>query len=975
MRQILSITRKELDSYFGSPMALIFLGTFLAITLFTFFWVDTFFARGIADVRPLFSWMPLLLIFLVAALTMRQWSEEQRSGTLEMLLTLPVRPWQLVVGKFLAVMALVTLALVLTLPLPISVAMLGPLDWGPVIGGYVAALLLAAAYSAIGLFISSRTDNQLVALISTGLLGGLFYLIGTTNITSFVGGSTGTFLRSLGTGSRFESIERGVIDLRDLIYYLSLTAFFLVLNTFSLDGKRWSKGLRTLNYRRSASIFASLIGINLLLLNTWLTPLNGLRLDLTQQQEYSLSQTTKDLLGNLQEPLLIRGYISEKSHPLLNPLRPQVEDLLREYVIAGNGKVQGEVIDPAKKPDLETEANQTYGIQPVPFQVADRYQNSVINSYFDILVRYGDQDVVLSFRDLIEVVPKNDGTVDVHLRNLEYDLTSAIKKVVYGFQSVESVLAAISNPVDLTFFVTPKVLPGELKDAPTTIEKVAQDIAKQSNGKLVYKRVDPDDPASGVTRKQLEETDGLQPFQVSLFSNDTYYMHMVLTNGQNKQLIYPPNDLSEGSVRTALENALKRSSSGFLKVIGLWTPPATPQQDAFGQQQQPLSSWNMINQKLAQEYTVKTVDLSTGKAPTDIDTLVVLMPQNMTDKERFAIDQFLMRGGSVIVGAGNYAPNADPATGGLGLKPVENSLQDMLKSYGIDVQQSMVMDDQSQPFPVPVQRQVGGAQVQEIQAIKFPFFVDVRPSGMERSQSIVSGLPAVSMNWVSPIVLDPAKNKDRQTSVLLKSSDNSWLRTNPDIQPNLVQYPDRGFPVEGEMKSYPLAVVVQGTFESYFKGKPSPFVEPTPGPTQPGAAPAPTPTAGPAPDMGALSTSPASARLVIIGSGEFADDFVLQLSSRLVQDQILNNLQFIQNAVDWSVEDTDLLSIRSRGTYTRLLDPLSERQQTTWEMGNYLVALLALFLTGGLWYVRRRNEQPMELSPSSAMVHAPATGD
>src|SRR5947199_4609729 len=121
MRQILSITRKELDSYFGSPMAMIFLGAFLAITLFTFFWVETFFARGIADVRPLFSWMPLLLIFLVAALTMRQWSEEQRSGTLEMLLTLPVRGWQLVVGKFLAVMALVTLALVLTLPLPISV--------------------------------------------------------------------------------------------------------------------------------------------------------------------------------------------------------------------------------------------------------------------------------------------------------------------------------------------------------------------------------------------------------------------------------------------------------------------------------------------------------------------------------------------------------------------------------------------------------------------------------------------------------------------------------------------------------------------------------------------------------------------------------------------------------------------------------------------------------------------------------------
>ena len=155
MKQVLAITRKELAGYFGSPLALIFLGAFVGVTLFVFFWVDAFFARGISDVRPLFQWMPLLLIFLVAALTMRQWSEEQRSGTLEMLMTLPVKPWQLVLGKFLAVMSMVALALALTLPLPITVAMLGNLDWGPVVGGYLAALLLGAAYAAIGLFISA----------------------------------------------------------------------------------------------------------------------------------------------------------------------------------------------------------------------------------------------------------------------------------------------------------------------------------------------------------------------------------------------------------------------------------------------------------------------------------------------------------------------------------------------------------------------------------------------------------------------------------------------------------------------------------------------------------------------------------------------------------------------------------------------------------------------------------------------------
>jgi ABC-2 type transport system permease protein len=269
---------------------------------------------------------------------------------------------------------------------------------------------------------------------------------------------------------------------------------------------------------------------------------------------------------------------------------------------------------------------------------------------------------------------------------------------------------------------------------------------------------------------------------------------------------------------------------------------------------------------------------------------------------------------------------------------------------------------------------VGGFQVQEIEAINFPFFVDVRPDGMERSQPIVSGLPAVTLNWVSPVVLDEAKNKERQTSVLLRSTQNSWLRTNIDINPNPELYPERGYPVEGEMKSFPLAVMVQGVFESYFKDKPSPFTQ-EPAPTDPQAQPTPTP-AGPSADISALTVSPPGARLVVVGSGEFLDDTVLRISSQIVQDRVLNNLQFAQNAVDWAVEDTDLLSIRSRGSYTRLLDPLTEDEQLTWELGNYIVALVALLLVGGIWWLFRRNEQPMQLSePASRGVSASTVGD
>ncbi len=188
MKQILAITRKELNSYFNSLLAIIFLGTFLAAIAIIFFTVEGFFARGIADIRPLFAMIPVLLIFLIAALTMRQWSEETRSGTLEILLSLPTNHVQLVLGKFLAVMGMISIALLLTLPFPILVSFLGSLDWGPVIGGYLASLLIAAAYASIGLFISSKTDNQIVALILTVITGGAFYLIGSDFFTGLFSG-------------------------------------------------------------------------------------------------------------------------------------------------------------------------------------------------------------------------------------------------------------------------------------------------------------------------------------------------------------------------------------------------------------------------------------------------------------------------------------------------------------------------------------------------------------------------------------------------------------------------------------------------------------------------------------------------------------------------------------------------------------------------------------------------------------------
>lgn len=937
MKQILAITRKELNGYFNSLLAIIFLGTFLAAIAVIFFSVEGFFARGIADIRPLFTWIPILLIFLIAALTMRQWSEEQRSGTLEILLSLPTNHIQLVLGKFLAVMSMIGIALLLTLPFPIMVSLLGNLDWGPVFGGYLASILIAAAYASIGLFISSRTDNQIVALILTVIIGGAFYVVGSTFFTSFFPGPVVEILRALGTGSRFESIQRGVIDLRDLVYYGSLSALFLVLNVLSIDSLRWSE--IPSNYRFTYLRTTALICLNLIAINIWVYPLYGLRLDLTAQKEFTISQTTKDLISTLPEQLLIRAYMSEKTHPLLSPLIPQINDMLREYEIASRGMITAEVVDPITDPEIETEANQAYGIQPTPFQVAGRNESSIINAYFDVLVRYGDQTIVVGLEDLIEVQQSGTG-MNVVLKNLEYNLTSAIKKTVYGFQSIDSILAEIQEPVNLTLFVSRNLLPESETEIIDVINQIATDIQSKSNGKFVFNTIDPDEAGASITRQQLIEEVGIEPYPVDLFSQDTYFFHMLLQNGDQSQLIYPPIEANEADIRMSIESALKRTTSGFLKMVGIWTPPTTTT-DMYGQTVQAVSSYQFALEQLSSEYELQYVDLTTGRVPDNFDAIVVIAPQNLAEIEQYAIDQFLMRGGSVILAISPYKLDVDQFSGNLTLTPVETGLMEMLSFYGVDVQNLVVMDLQNAAFPVMVNRNLGQVQVQEIQAVSYPYFVDVRPDMMDGENLIVTGLPALSMNWSSPVQLSEEKNQNRETSVLVSSSLSSWTSSSTNIQPDFEMYPEVGFEVGQSQSSYPLAVAIQGNFESFFRDKPVP-----------------TSTTGEAettsPALTTVSQSSEDSRLVVFGSTGFIDDLPLQLSSQLTKDYVVNNLRLLQNAVDWSVEDTDLLSIRSRGSATRVLIPLDTQQQTFWEVSIYIIEALLLLGLYVYWQFKNR---------------------
>lgn len=238
MNAVATVAKRELRAYFNSPMAYVFLVVFTVGATLLFFNLPPFFAVGEASLRGLWDKVPLILLFLVPALTMRLWAEEARQGTLESLVTMPARDSQLVLGKFLASWALLGVGLLLTLGLPLTVASIGNLDWGPVIGGYCGAMLLGAAYLAIGQFVSATTENQLLAFILTLAVCLIFYGFGWAVFTSELPQGAAEFFRKLGTGSRFERIARGVLELHDVLYYATLTGFFLLLSVGALRARR-----------------------------------------------------------------------------------------------------------------------------------------------------------------------------------------------------------------------------------------------------------------------------------------------------------------------------------------------------------------------------------------------------------------------------------------------------------------------------------------------------------------------------------------------------------------------------------------------------------------------------------------------------------------------------------------------------------------------------------------------------------------
>lgn len=910
---IWTLAKKELRGYFNSAVALIFLGAFLVGGLYTFFWYEKFFARGLADLRPLFEWMPVLLAILISALSMRLWAEERNTGTLEVLLTLPVPRWKLVAGKFVGGMLLIAVALALTLGIPLTVAQMGNLDVGPVIGGYLAALLLSAAYLVIGMCMSAITGNQIVAFIGTACVFALFAGIG----------KLGAVGRLFGMSTRFESVARGVLDLRDLAFYAGIVAIGFAVNVLILGSVSWGNAKRARERRMQTGLSVGLIAVNAILLVLWLSPVRSARIDLTQDGAYSLSRTTRDLLSGLDEQLLIRGYFSETTHPELEPLIPQLRDLLEEYRGAGGGKVKVEIIDPTDDAEAKRDAKDRFDIEPKPIAFATANQRSVVNAYFSIAIQYGDHHEVIDLMDLIQVRQLDINHNEIELGNNEYEITKSIKKAVQANASLDTLFAATPGKIKMTVYLTPESLPDPLKSMPATLDKVTKELIKESAGKL---EVTTTAPKTEPEMIELYRTYGIRP-NPDLTTGKTYYFAILVEIAGRFVRITPPE--TESGVKAAILDGLKRGAPGFTKVVGIWAPQAITPPPMGGmpprQQMPPPQTFNKLREALGGDYEVRDVPL-TEQVPSNVDVLILAGPANLDATAAGFVEQFANRGGSLVVLGGRFRLAPNPT--GIAIEKVTTGLEKVFEGWGITIADQLVLDTKNDAFPLPRARDLGGGMiVQEVEQVPYPFFV--RISGSQVASSIITGgIPGSVMHFASPITV---KDKPERVIVeeLLASSGDSWLSSSLSIEPG-----DAGFttPAGAEQTSRALAVAV--TFATPENVDKATLQDKLPG----------------------------DSRMVLFGSSVFATDALLGHAAQFEQELALANLNLVHNAVDWASADTDLLAIRAAttGSHSLTVDPESH---TKWQLINIVLAAILLGLAIAIPFLRRKGVRPV-ITPS-----------
>jgi ABC-type uncharacterized transport system involved in gliding motility auxiliary subunit len=407
MRRIWTIASRELRALFDLPTGYVLLVVFLAINGFLFF--RQAYLSNTASLRPMLDLLPWEFLFFVPAVTMRSLAEDLRGGQIEVVLAQPVSELELLLGKYLGSMLFLWTALALTFAIPLGLSAGADLPWGTIVAQYAGAALLAAGLAGIGVWASSLTRSQITAFIVAAGLMFLLVLVGLDPLLVGLPASLGAVAARIGVLSHFESLGRGVIDLRDVIYFVSLAGVFLALAYGALLGRKLAPGAGTRRLRLGVGMLAaSLVVVNLL--GSYI----GGRLDLTPGNAYTLSPATGRLVRDLDDLVTVKLFASKELPTEVALMKRDVDDLLRDLRSAGRGQVRILERHPSDDEAARREA-ESLGIQPVQFNVIGQAELQVKQGYLGLAVQHGGETETISF------VQRTD--------DLEYRLASTIRQL------------------------------------------------------------------------------------------------------------------------------------------------------------------------------------------------------------------------------------------------------------------------------------------------------------------------------------------------------------------------------------------------------------------------------------------------------------------------------------------------------------------------------------------------------------------
>jgi ABC-type uncharacterized transport system involved in gliding motility auxiliary subunit len=823
MRNALCIMRRDLGAYFTSPIGYIFIMVFVTISVGLY--MTSFFMFPVADMRPYFDNLPLLLCVFVPAVTMRVWAEERKENTWEMLLTFPMQAWELTIGKFLAAAVFFALTLFATITVPMMLFSLGNPDTGAVFGGYLGTYLLGLFFLSLGIFYSGFFKDQIVAFVVTLLTCFAFFLLGTEFIASYIDGRVpglGTLLTDvMGLFNHFTPFSKGVIDLADVTFFLVWTVLFLSLNVLYIDGR---------NRPGAKTIFLTAVGLSVaigLVFNWMMAGTSVARFDLTEDKIYTVSDASGELLASLDVPAQVNVYITprEDMPTGLKDLERDITDKLEELRIAAGGNL---------------EYNTVYLAAP----------------------------------------------------NLIKDTTAAED-------------ADAEKPDDEKAIET-RMLDKGIE--PFNVQAMSQD---EVTAKLIYSSI-------GVAYK--DKTEEIVP-QILPQSLDQLEYRIVST-------VYKLTREKKPIVALVAPKEAVKIDPQMRQILMQMGQPIPQSDDPYVYLEQILN---------VEKYDVRRVELTKeSPLPEEYDTLAVINPRDLNDRQRWEISRALQAGKSVVMAVQTYEWEYRPTRQGnnISQRKEEPGVNALLEKYGLGVSESVLMDVNKVPMTVQtgtMQDLMGGGQT-----VNLPIQILVNNSTMNQDTALTNRLASIFYLWGTALEFDQEKLKTAglNAEVLMTSSPQAWtVEAGAELTGKSFEFPGTG-------EAYPLMAQITGQFPDAFAGQERPaWPKPEQQPGQP-----------PLPDMdeeepAATPVEAKPGQLILLGCAEMFRKNFLQGG----------NLDLFLNSVDAVSLDPNLVKVRGQKPTDRSITTPTDRQKTIWRLANYGLANLVIAGIGiGYTLMRRR---------------------